>query len=63
MLVLTRKLNEKVVIGGNIVVSVVRIDHNQIRLGIHAPRDVTIFREEIRPDLGSEPSGVPAVVV
>ena len=47
MLVLSRKLNEKVVIGGNIVVTVVRIDRNQVRLGIEAPGDVRVFREEV----------------
>lgn len=47
MLVLSRKLNEKIVIGGDIVVTVVRIDRNQVRLGIEAPSDVRIFREEV----------------
>jgi carbon storage regulator len=47
MLVLSRKLNEKIVIGGNIVVTVVRVDRNQVRLGIEAPGDVRIFREEV----------------
>jgi carbon storage regulator len=47
MLVLSRKLNEKIVINGNIVLTVVKIDRNQIRLGIEAPGDVPVFREEI----------------
>jgi carbon storage regulator len=47
MLVLSRKLNEKVVIDGGIVVTVVKIDRNQIRLGIEAPASVGVFREEI----------------
>jgi carbon storage regulator len=47
MLVLSRKLNEKIVIDGGIVVTVVKIDRNQIRLGIEAPPDVRVFREEI----------------
>jgi carbon storage regulator len=47
MLVLSRKLNEKIVIDGGIVVSVVKIDRNQIRLGIEAPHNVRVFREEI----------------
>ena len=37
MLVLSRKLNEKIVIDGGIVVTVVKIDRNQVRLGIEAP--------------------------
>jgi carbon storage regulator len=47
MLVLSRKLNEKIVIDGGIVVTVVKIDRNQVRLGIEAPDNVRIFREEI----------------
>jgi carbon storage regulator len=47
MLVLSRKLNEKIVIDGGIVVTVVKIDRSQIRLGIEAPSHVRVFREEI----------------
>jgi len=47
MLVLSRKLGEKIVIGDNIIVTVVKIDRNQIRLGIEAPNSVPVFREEI----------------
>lgn len=49
MLVLSRKLNERLYIGDNIVITVVDIDRNKIRLGIQAPKDVPIMREEIRP--------------
>jgi len=47
VLVLSRKLGEKIVIGDNIVITVVKIDRNQIRLGIEAPQNVPVFREEI----------------
>lgn len=47
MLVLSRKTSEKIVIDGKIVVTVVKIDRNQVRIGIEAPGDVRIFREEI----------------
>jgi carbon storage regulator len=47
MLVLSRKINEKIVIDGNIVVTVVKIDRNQVRIGIEAPGDVRVFRQEI----------------
>ena len=47
MLVLSRKVNEKIVIDGNIVVTVVKIDRNQIRLGIEAPSHIPVLREEI----------------
>ena len=49
MLVLSRKLNEKIVIDGEIVVTVVKIDRNQVRLGIEAPGHVPVYREEILP--------------
>lgn len=49
MLVLSRKLGERIVINGNIVVTVVKIDRNQIRIGIEAPHEVPVFREEILP--------------
>ena len=47
MLVLSRKLGEKIVIGDNIVITVVKIDRNQIRIGIEAPHEVPVYREEI----------------
>jgi carbon storage regulator len=47
MLVLSRKVNEKIVIDGGIVVTVVKIEGGQVRLGIEAPRDVKVYREEI----------------
>jgi carbon storage regulator len=53
MLVLSRKLNEKIVIDGGIVVTVVKIDRNQVRLGIEAPGDVRIYREEIAAAVAS----------
>ena len=49
MLVLSRKLNEKIVIDGNIVVTVVKIDRNQVRIGIEAPGEIPVYREEILP--------------
>jgi len=49
MLVLSRKLNEKIIIDGEIVVTIVKIDRNQVRLGIEAPGHIPVFREEILP--------------
>jgi carbon storage regulator len=49
MLVLSRKLGEKIYIGENICITVVDIDRGKIRLGIEAPRDVPIFRQELLP--------------
>lgn len=61
MLVLTRKLNERIVIGDKIRITVVGIRGNHVRIGIEAPTDVTILRDELRrheapkPDSETEP--------
>jgi len=49
MLVLTRKLNESLVIDGGIVVTVVSVENGRVRLGITAPRDVSVRRSELAP--------------
>ena len=49
MLVLSRKLGEKIYIGENICITVVDIDRGKIRLGIEAPRNVPIYRQELLP--------------
>jgi carbon storage regulator len=54
MLVLSRKLGEKIYIGENICITVVDIDRGKIRLGIEAPRNVPIFRQELLPLDGSK---------
>jgi carbon storage regulator len=50
MLVLSRKLGEKICIGENICITVVDIDRGKIRLGIEAPREVPVFRQELLPN-------------
>jgi carbon storage regulator len=50
MLVLSRKVGEKIYIGENIVVTVAEIDRGRVRLGIEAPRDVPIWRDELAED-------------
>ncbi|MBN2071819.1 MAG: carbon storage regulator CsrA [Candidatus Krumholzibacteriota bacterium] len=47
MLVLTRKIQEKIVISTDIVVTILNIDGDQVKLGIQAPKDVTVHRQEI----------------
>ncbi|WP_300363564.1 carbon storage regulator CsrA [Hydrogenimonas sp.] len=47
MLVLTRKKDEAIRIGDNIVIRIVAIDKQSVRIGIEAPDDVTILREEL----------------
>jgi carbon storage regulator len=62
MLVLSRKLGERIVINGNVVVTVVKIDRNQIRLGVEAPPNVPVFREEILPvHAEAKPAGQPVM--
>jgi carbon storage regulator len=55
MLVLSRKLGEKIFIGENICITVVDIDRGKIRLGIEAPRDVPIYRQELLPLNNQQP--------
>ena len=56
MLVLSRKLNESIVIG-NVVVKVVHIDKTRVRLGIVAPEDVSVRRAELIDTSGTKPLG------
>lgn len=49
MLVLSRKKNESIVVGDNVRIEVLKISGNTIRLGIVAPREVSVFRGEIAP--------------
>lgn len=55
MLVLTRKLNERIMIGDNIIITVVEVRGDKVRIGITAPDSTAIHREEVyraihRPD-------------
>ena len=74
MLVLTRKLMEKLYIGNDVCVTVVRLEGGQVRLGIDAPREVSVVRAELIdgrvvepqpagewPTLGVAPGAAPAV--
>jgi carbon storage regulator len=47
MLILSRKINEKVVIGEDISISIIEIRGDQVRLGIDAPKKVKVFRQEV----------------
>ena len=47
MLVLSRKQDEKIVIGDNISLMVISIQGDKVRLGIEAPKDVSIHRQEV----------------
>lgn len=47
MLILTRRVGEAVVIGDNVTVAIIGVKGSQIRIGVNAPKDVTVHREEI----------------
>jgi carbon storage regulator len=49
MLVLSRKLGQRFQIGQEVRVTIVKIDRNSVRIGIEAPDDVAVYREEIAP--------------
>ena len=51
MLVLSRKSGERILIGDDVTVTIVRIGPNNVRLGIEAPRDMNIVREELCVEL------------
>jgi len=63
MLVLSRKKNESIVINNDIVITVVEIRGDKVRLGIVAPKDVPVHREEVYEAIhGTKPQMQPAVV-
>ena len=47
MLILTRRVGETLMIGDNVAITVLGVKGNQVRLGVNAPKDVTVHREEI----------------
>jgi len=49
MLVLSRKLGQRFQVGQDVRITVVKIDRNSVRIGIEAPDDITVYREEIVP--------------
>ena len=51
MLVLTRRPNQSIMIGGDIVITVLEVRGDQVRLGIKAPRDVDVHRDEVWAEL------------
>lgn len=51
MLVLSRKINQSIMVGDNVRVVVVAIDRDQVKLGIEAPREIAVHRSEIYEEI------------
>jgi carbon storage regulator len=57
MLILTRRVGETVMIGNDVTVTVLGVKGNQVRVGVNAPRDVAVHREEIFERIKREEEG------
>ena len=57
MLILTRRVGESLMIGDNVNVTVLGIRGNQVRIGVNAPKDVAVHREEIYERIQQEKNG------
>lgn len=54
MLVLTRKIDESIIIGDNIKITIVDVRNDQVKLGIDAPREIPVHREEVYREIQEE---------
>ena len=60
MLILTRRITESIIIGDDVKITVLGVKGNQVRLGIDAPKDISVHREEIYERIQQEKNGISA---
>ena len=60
MLILTRRVGETLMVGDEVTVTVLGVKGNQVRIGVNAPKDVAVHREEIYQRIQSERGVTPA---
>jgi carbon storage regulator len=63
MLILTRRVGETIVIGDDVIITVLGIKGNQVRIGINAPKDVSVHREEIYQRIQQEKNTAPVATL
>lgn len=57
MLILTRRVGETLMVGDNVTVTVLGVKGNQVRIGVNAPKEVAVHREEIYQRIQNEKAG------
>lgn len=69
MLVLSRKQNERILVGDSVVVTIVRVSGDRVRIGIEAPADVRVLRDELHASgikseiaVAHEPAGAERII-
>ena len=61
MLVLSRKQNERIRVGDSVVVTVVRVSGDRVRIGIEAPREISVYRKEVFLEIHPPADATPPV--